>query len=77
MKDGESSTMNFIHNYLILSRWLNQDDERVGQVACMRKMRYSHKILVRIYEGRRLLGRLCIDGRIILKQILNTMCKCG
>jgi hypothetical protein len=75
MKDGGCSPMrNFVHNYyihLILLRWLNQDDGRVGQVACMRKIINLHNILFIKSEGRRPIGRLGIDGRIILKWILK------
>jgi hypothetical protein len=75
MKDGGCSTMrNFVHNYyihLILLRWLNQYDGRVGQVACMRKIINLLEILFIKSEGRRPIGRLGIDGSIILKWILK------
>jgi len=38
--------------------------EWVGQVACMGEMRNAYKILVGKPEGKRLLGRPSIDGRI-------------
>jgi hypothetical protein len=37
----------------------------------MGEMRNAYKILVGKSEGKRMLGRLCIDGRIILDCILG------
>jgi hypothetical protein len=43
------------------------EDEMVEHVACMEWMREAHKIVVGKPEGKRPLGRLGIDGWIILQ----------
>jgi hypothetical protein len=45
--------------------------EWMVHVACKGKMRYACKILVGKMEGKRSLGNLGVDHRIILKLILK------
>jgi len=40
-----------------------------GHVVCMSEERGVYRVLVGKLEGRRLLGRPCVDGRIILERI--------
>ena len=42
-------------------------------MACMRERRSVYRFVVRKRAGRRMLGRLCVDGRIILKWFLNKL----
>jgi hypothetical protein len=43
----------------------------VGHTACRGEIRNAYKILVRKYKTKKHLRDLGIDGRIILKRILN------
>jgi hypothetical protein len=45
-----------------------------GDIAHMGEVRNVDKILVGKLEGKRPSGRLCIDGRIILKWVLGKQC---
>jgi hypothetical protein len=42
-----------------------------AHVACLGEMKNAYKILVGKHERKRLLGRPCIGGRIILKRFLR------
>jgi hypothetical protein len=44
-----------------------KEDERAEHAACMERMREAYKIVIGKPEGKRPLGRLGIDGRIILQ----------
>jgi hypothetical protein len=43
----------------------------VDHAARMVEMRYAHRIVVGRPEGKRPIGRLSVDGRIILKWVLK------
>jgi hypothetical protein len=49
----------------------NKEDEMGGHVACMRVKRIAYRVLIRVPEGKKTQESIDIDGRIILKHILE------
>jgi len=45
----------------------------MGGACSTHDMRNAYKILVGKHEGKRPLGRICVDGRIILEWILRKL----